>query len=88
MGVMSIGRALEWHATQDQDRVSVTDSTGSITRRELDRCSNSLARAYADLGVRQDDLVTLGLNLYSQGIDPEIDFSNIDDIRRTVEYCK
>ena len=33
------------------------------------------------------DLVTLGLNLFSQGIDPEIDFSNIDEIRRTVEYC-
>ncbi|HEX3335370.1 MAG TPA: 2-isopropylmalate synthase, partial [Jatrophihabitans sp.] len=33
------------------------------------------------------DLVTLGLNLYSQGIDPMIDFSNIDDIRRTAEYC-
>ncbi|MFC5380021.1 2-isopropylmalate synthase [Aquipuribacter nitratireducens] len=33
------------------------------------------------------DLVTLGLNLFSQGIDPEIDFSDIDDIRRTVEHC-
>jgi 2-isopropylmalate synthase len=32
-------------------------------------------------------LVTLGLNLFSQGIDPEIDFSDIDDVRRTVEYC-
>jgi 2-isopropylmalate synthase len=32
-------------------------------------------------------LVTLGMNLFSQGIDPEIDFSNIDEIRRTVEYC-
>jgi 2-isopropylmalate synthase len=32
-------------------------------------------------------LVTLGMNLFSQGIDPQIDFSNIDDIRRTVEYC-
>jgi 2-isopropylmalate synthase len=32
-------------------------------------------------------LVTLGLNLFSQGIDPEIDFSDIDEIRRTVEYC-
>jgi 2-isopropylmalate synthase len=31
-------------------------------------------------------LVTLGLNLYSQGIDPMIDFSSIDEIRRTVEY--
>ena len=33
------------------------------------------------------DLVTLGLNLFSQGIDPRIDFSDIDEIRRTVEYC-
>ena len=32
-------------------------------------------------------LVTLGLNLFSQGIDPQIDFSNIDEIKRTVEYC-
>jgi 2-isopropylmalate synthase len=33
------------------------------------------------------DLVTLGLNLFSQGIDPQIDFRQIDEIRRTVEYC-
>ena len=33
------------------------------------------------------DLVTLGLNLFSQGVDPQIDFSDIDAIRRTVEYC-
>ena len=33
------------------------------------------------------DLVTLGLNFFSQGIDPEIDFSDIDEIKRTVEYC-
>ena len=32
-------------------------------------------------------LVTLGMNLFSQGIDPKIDFSDIDEIRRTVEYC-
>ncbi|WP_323793371.1 2-isopropylmalate synthase [Nocardioides sp.] len=35
-------------------------------------------------------LVTLGLNLFTQGIDPEIDFASgggIDEIRRTVEYC-
>jgi 2-isopropylmalate synthase len=32
-------------------------------------------------------LVTLGLNLFTQGIDPQIDFSDIDEIRRTVEYC-
>jgi 2-isopropylmalate synthase len=33
------------------------------------------------------DLVTLGLNLFSQGIDPQIDFGGIDDIKRAVEYC-
>jgi len=33
------------------------------------------------------DLVTLGLNLYSQGVDPMIDFSDLDEVRRTVEYC-
>ena len=33
------------------------------------------------------DLVTLGMNLFTQGIDPQIDFSDIDEIRRTVEYC-
>ena len=32
-------------------------------------------------------LVTLGMNLFSQGIDPQINFSGIDEIRRTVEYC-
>ncbi|WP_460352019.1 2-isopropylmalate synthase [Actinoallomurus acanthiterrae] len=32
-------------------------------------------------------LVTLGMNLFSQGVDPRIDFSDIDEIRRTVEYC-
>ena len=33
------------------------------------------------------DLVTLGMNLFSQGIDPQVDFSDIDEVRRTVEYC-
>jgi 2-isopropylmalate synthase len=33
------------------------------------------------------DLVTLALNLYSQGIDPGLDFSDIDDVRRCVEQC-
>lgn len=33
------------------------------------------------------DLVTLGLNMFSQGIDPHIDFSDLDEIKRTVEYC-
>tara|TARA_R110000772_G_scaffold41651_2_gene96928 strand:+ start:3232 stop:4890 length:1659 start_codon:yes stop_codon:yes gene_type:complete len=33
------------------------------------------------------DLVTLGLNMYTQGVDPKIDFSNMDEIVKTVEYC-
>ena len=32
-------------------------------------------------------LVTLGMNLFSQGVDPQIDFSDIDEVRRTVEFC-
>ena len=32
-------------------------------------------------------LVTLALNMFTRGVDPQIDFSNIDEIRRTVEYC-
>jgi 2-isopropylmalate synthase len=33
------------------------------------------------------DLVALGVNLLTQGIDPQIDFSDIDQVKRTVEYC-
>lgn len=33
------------------------------------------------------DLVALGVNMFTQGIDPQIDFSDIDHVKRTVEYC-
>ncbi|MFD7577392.1 2-isopropylmalate synthase [Kitasatospora sp. NPDC059817] len=33
------------------------------------------------------DLVTLALNLHTQGVDPMLDFSDLDEIRRTVEHC-
>lgn len=33
------------------------------------------------------DLVNIALNLYTQGVNPGLDFSDIDDIRRTVEHC-
>ena len=33
------------------------------------------------------DVVNLGLNLFTQGVDPGIDFSNIDAVRETAEYC-
>lgn len=33
------------------------------------------------------DIITMGMNLYSQGIDPKLDFSNIMEINKVVEYC-
>ncbi|GAA1692644.1 2-isopropylmalate synthase [Microbacterium sediminicola] len=33
------------------------------------------------------DLVALGINMFTQGIDPHIDFGDIDHVKRTVEYC-
>src|SRR5690606_15166905 len=33
------------------------------------------------------DLVALGINMFTQGIDPQIDFSDLDRVRRTAEYC-
>nr|WP_211226334.1 2-isopropylmalate synthase [Solimonas flava] len=33
------------------------------------------------------DIVNMALNLYTQGVDPGLDFSDIDEVRRTVEYC-
>ena len=33
------------------------------------------------------DLVTVALNLYTQGVDPQLDFSDIDDVRKVVEEC-
>jgi 2-isopropylmalate synthase len=33
------------------------------------------------------DIVNIALNLYTQGVDPQLDFSDIDEIRRVVEYC-
>jgi len=33
------------------------------------------------------DLVALGVNLFTQGVDPQIDFSDIDQVKRTAEYC-
>ncbi len=33
------------------------------------------------------DLVALGINMLTQGIDPQIDFSDIDHVKRTAEYC-
>jgi bile acid-coenzyme A ligase len=61
MPMMSMGRVVSWHAEQDPDRVSITCEGVSVTRRELDLRTNRLARAYAQLGVGQDDMVTVAL---------------------------
>jgi len=33
------------------------------------------------------DIVTLALNMFTQGVDPALDFSDLDGVRQTVEYC-
>ena len=33
------------------------------------------------------DIVNIALNLYTQGVDPQLDFSDIDEVRRSVEFC-
>lgn len=33
------------------------------------------------------DIVNLALNMYSQGVPPNLDFSDIDEVKKTVEYC-
>ena len=48
-------------AAADPDAPAVTDASGTITRAELDRHTNRLARAYEALGVTQDSFVTIGL---------------------------
>ena len=61
MSEISMARAVSWLAEQDPARPAVTHGETTLTRQELDRRSNQLARAYADMGVGQDDLVTLAL---------------------------
>lgn len=61
MAMMSMGRGVGWFAEQDPDRPSVTHEGRTVSRLELDKRTNRLARAYEKLGVRQDDFVTIGL---------------------------
>lgn len=61
MAEMPIGTAVGWLADQEPDAPSITHEGRTVTRSELDRRTNRLARAYAEMGVGQDDLVTIGL---------------------------
>ncbi|MEU7811705.1 AMP-binding protein [Pseudonocardia sp. NPDC049154] len=56
-----MGQALTWLAEQQPDAVAVSDDERTLTRAELDRAANRLARVYAEQGVRQDDLMMLVL---------------------------
>lgn len=61
MAEMPIGRMLAYWAAKDPNRPAVTSEDASITREALDARSNRLARAYQNLGVKQDDMVTIAL---------------------------
>ncbi|WP_432585163.1 AMP-binding protein [Streptomyces sp. HD1123-B1] len=56
-----IGRIIRELAERDPQRPAVTCGARTLTREELDRGSNRLARAYAELGVEQGDFVTIAL---------------------------
>jgi bile acid-coenzyme A ligase len=61
MSAMSYGRAFAWHAERAPERIAVVHEERSASFRALDRRANRLARAYAALGVRAGDLVTIAL---------------------------
>ncbi len=56
-----LSQILAFHADRDPDRASLTVGGRSVSRRELDRSSNRLARDFERLGVRPDDIVTVAL---------------------------
>ena len=63
---LSLGRAITVLAEADPDRPAVTGwepdgSVRTVTRAELDLRTNRIARAWADLGVGQDDFVSIAL---------------------------
>jgi len=61
MPLSSYGRAMAWLAERDADGVAIVHDGRRVTRAELERRSNRLARAYQKAGVRAGDLVTLAL---------------------------
>ncbi|RFA09112.1 hypothetical protein B7R54_07645 [Subtercola boreus] len=58
---MTISRAISWLAAKHPDAVAVRDDTTALTWRQLALRTNRLARAYAELGVGVDSLVTVAL---------------------------
>jgi len=61
MAAFSISRIITQLAREDPNRAAITHEDSSITRRELDLSTNRLARAYAQMGVKEGDMVTVAL---------------------------
>ena len=61
MTALPIGRIPAFWAERDPDAPALTHENQTITRGEFDRRTNRLARAYEALGVKEGDLVTIGL---------------------------
>lgn len=60
--IVSMGRALGMLAKERPDAPALTDTAGLMTRGELERSTNRLARAYQELGVQHGDFVTIALS--------------------------
>ena len=58
---MTRSEAVSWHAERDPERIAIVCGEERLTRAELEHEANRLARAYAELGVGQGDLVTIAL---------------------------
>ncbi len=61
MGRVSYGRAISGRAREDPDRIAVVFEGRSLSRGELERRSNRMARAFRERGVEAGRLVTIGL---------------------------
>ncbi|MEX2326994.1 MAG: AMP-binding protein, partial [Pseudomonadales bacterium] len=61
MTATSIGRLITGNTEADPDRPAITHEGKTVSRKEFDLNTNRLARAYEQLGVKQDDLVTVAL---------------------------
>lgn len=59
MTEMPHGEAMSWLARQDPGRLAIVCEQHALTRMEIDRQANAMARTYAQLGVKRDDLVAL-----------------------------
>lgn len=58
---MTIGQAFTWLALRDPDRLAVRDGSNQLTRSDLDKQSNQVARLYQQLGVTEDSMVAVSL---------------------------